>query len=154
MHGSSGHSGGKTSGRYDLCREIFFPIRGGGVVLPPISCHEQIYYLINGSPPPSESRDSSSVKQWYQSSTRWPGPCRTMAIENDRRTGRNGTHPFLICEEGMKSIREKVAVWIAEGTKNLVRPAQRWTKGLALVHWSMSDKPTERMRGKKGRHAV
>ena len=46
--------------------------------MPPISCHEQIYYLTKSPPPPQlEGRASESIKQWYPSSTRCPSLCRT-----------------------------------------------------------------------------
>ena len=76
-------------------------------------------------------------------------------IENDSRTGRIGTHPFLIWSRKLvKSTREKAVIQLPEGIKNQVRPARRRTKGRPLVHWSTSDKPTARKRDKKGRHAV
>ena len=44
------HLGAKQVG-INTCREIIFPYQEGCVVLPPISCHEQIYYLIKAPPP-------------------------------------------------------------------------------------------------------
>ena len=128
----------------------------------------KIYYLIKSPPPPNSRVGFQGVLNNGTHQARdAPAPVARRSRERQqdgtyigtRERQQDGTyigtHPFLIWSRKLvKSTREKAVIWLPEGVKNHVRPAQRRTKGRPLVHWSTSDKTKARKRENKGQQVV
>ena len=75
--------------------------------MPPISCHDQNYYLIKSPPPPTLGKGVRECKQWYPSSTRYPGLCRTTESRTTRELGEYWPTPFSNMIEEVSEVNSR-----------------------------------------------
>ena len=102
----SGPSGGKTKMGINTCRELF-SLTGGVCRFAShlVSWPKLLFNQV--SPPPTLGKGVRECKQWYPSSTRYPGLCRTTESRTTRGRGEYWPTPFSNMIEEVSEVNSR-----------------------------------------------
>ena len=102
----SGPSGGKTKMGINTCRELF-SLTGGVCRFAShlVSWPKLLFNQV--SPPPTLGKGVRECKQWYPSSTRYPGLCRTTESRTTRELGEYWPTPFSNMIEEVSEVNSR-----------------------------------------------